>query len=54
MDPLCLKLEVERGSYICAYTGSVRSSIGIQIEQSTTQPKSLANPEIQPKACINT
>jgi hypothetical protein len=29
-----------------------RSSTGIQIEQSTNQPKLLTNPEIQPEACI--
>jgi hypothetical protein len=51
MDPFCL---VERGSYIHAYTGGVRSSIGIQIEQSTNQQKPLANPEIQPEAFIVT
>jgi hypothetical protein len=54
MDPFCLKLQVERGSYICVYTGGVRSNIGIQIEQSTNKPKLLANPEIQPEACIVT
>jgi hypothetical protein len=54
MDPFYLKLQVERGSYIHAYTGCVRSSIGIQIEQSTNQPKLLTNPEIQPEACIVT
>jgi len=52
MDPFCLKLQVERGSYICAYTGGFRSSIEIQIEQSTNQPKLFTNPEIQPEACI--
>jgi hypothetical protein len=52
MDPFCLKLQVERGSYIRAYTGGVRSSIGIQIKQSTNQPKSFTNPEIQPEAHI--
>ncbi len=30
------------------------SSTGIQIEQSTNQPKLFTNPEIQPKACIVT
>jgi len=35
MDPFCLKLQVERGSYIRAYTGGFHSTIGIQIEQST-------------------
>jgi len=29
MDPFCLKLQVERGSYIRAYTGGFRSSIEI-------------------------
>jgi hypothetical protein len=52
MDPFSLKLQVERGNYIHAYIGGVRSSIGIQIEQSTNQPKPLANLEIQPEACI--
>jgi anaerobic glycerol-3-phosphate dehydrogenase len=54
MDPFCLKLQVERGSYIRAYYGGFRSSIGIQIEQSTNQPKLFTNPEIQPEACIVT
>jgi hypothetical protein len=53
-DPFCLKLQVERGTYICAYTGGFRSSIGIQIEQSTNQPKLFTNLEIQPEACIVT
>jgi hypothetical protein len=54
MDPFYLKLQVERGSYIHAYTGGFRSSTGIQIEQSTNQPKLFTNPEIQPEACIVT
>jgi hypothetical protein len=29
MDPLCLKLQVERGSYISAYTGGFCLSTGI-------------------------
>jgi hypothetical protein len=52
MDPFYLKLQVERGSYIHAYTRGVRSSTGIQIKQSTNQPKLLTNPEIKPEACI--
>jgi len=52
MDPLCLKLQVERGNYIRAYTGGFHSSTRIQIEQSTNQPKLLTNPKIQPEACI--
>jgi hypothetical protein len=54
MDPFCMKLQVERGSYIRAFTGGFRSSTGIQIEQSTNQPKLLTNLEIQPHACIVT
>jgi hypothetical protein len=54
MDPFCLKLQVERSSYIRAYTGGVHSSIGIQIKQSTNQPKPFTYPEIQPEACIAT
>jgi hypothetical protein len=54
MDPFCLKLQVERGSYIRAYIGGFHSSIEIQIEQSTNQPKLFTNPEIQPEACIVT
>ncbi len=54
MHPFCLKLQVERSSYIHAYTGGFRSSTGIQIEQSTNQPKLFTNPEIQPEACIVT
>jgi len=54
MDPFCLKLQVERGSYIRAYTRGFRSSTGIRIEQSTNQPKLFTNPEIQPEACIVT
>jgi len=52
MDPFCLKLQVEKSSYIHAYTGGFRSSTGIQIEQSTNQPKLLTNLEIQLEACI--
>jgi hypothetical protein len=52
MDPFYLKLQVERGNYIRAYTGGFRSSTEIQIEQSTNQPKLFTNPEIQPEACI--
>jgi hypothetical protein len=54
MDPFCLKLQVERSSYIRAYTKGFRSSIEIQIEQSTNQPKLFTNLEIQPEACIVT
>jgi hypothetical protein len=54
VDPFYLKLQVERGSYIRAYTGGFRSSTGIQIEQSTNQPKLFTNLEIQPEACITT
>ncbi len=54
MDPFYLKLQVERGNYIRAYTGGFRSSTRIQIEQSTNQPKLFTNPKIQPKACIVT
>ncbi len=53
MDPFCLKLQVERGSHIPAYTGGVHSSIGIQREQATNPPIPLANPEIQPEACMS-
>jgi hypothetical protein len=56
MDPFCLKLQVERSNYIRAYiyTGGFCSSTGIQIEQSTNQPKLFTNPEIQLEACIVT
>jgi hypothetical protein len=54
MDPFSLKLQVERGSYIRAYTGGFHSSTWIQIEQSTNQPKLFTNPEIQPEECIVT
>jgi hypothetical protein len=54
MDSFCLKLQVERGSYIRAYTRGFRSSTEIQIKQSTNQPKLFTNPEIQPEACIVT
>jgi hypothetical protein len=54
MDPFCLKLQVERGCYMRAYTRGFRSSTVIQIEQSTNQPKLLTNPKIQPEACIVT
>jgi hypothetical protein len=54
MDPFYLKLQVERGNYISAHTRGVHSNIGIQIKQSTNQPKLLTNPKIQPKACIVT
>jgi len=52
MDPFYLKLPIERDNYICAYTGGFRSSTGIQIEQSTNQPKLFTSPKIQPEACI--
>jgi hypothetical protein len=54
MDPFYLKLHVERSNYIRSYTRGVHSSIGIQIKQSTNQPKPLTYPEIQPEACIVT
>jgi len=54
MDPFCMKLQVERGSYIRAYTGGFHSSTEIQIEQSTNQPKLFTNLEIQLEACIVT
>jgi len=54
MHPFCLKLQVERGSYIRAYAGGFCSSTRIQIEQSTNQPKLFTNPEIQLEACIVT
>ncbi len=52
MDPFYLKLQVEKGSYICAHTRGVLFNIGIQIEQSTNQPKLFTNLEIQPEVCI--
>jgi hypothetical protein len=54
MDPFYLKLQVERGGYIRAYTWGFCLSIGIQIKQSTNHPKLFTNLEIQPEACIVT
>ncbi len=52
MDPFYLKLQVERGSYIRAYTRGFPLSTGIHIEQSTNHPKLFTNPKIQLEACI--